>query len=347
MPAVQERGGLFEPGLVLHAPGDLVEVQAVEVGLAEESEDFLRGAVLGEPGPGGLINAGQALDDVERERGGSRDHFVVAGDGHRVMPIFAGRREVEIILQLLRGIGLEHHIHAAGVKAAAHGQRADGDLQQHLQLLALTAGVRQDHLRAIDDVGQEFLGDVLVELFVVLMAVAVIGAEEMLRDQHAARIIRLGRFADFAVEDDQRRTGPQAVFQAVQLFLVLAGFERQVEHGQGEHHLREVPCGLGKGLRQERRLAVVQGIVGPEVVHGDQVSELLLNRQVVVVVLSPLLGAIQLLEETARLLAFFALGGKEVRSRLLGEPRELVGRCGARQGPLPKPELGPAPWQRP
>ena len=100
------------------------------------------------------------------------------------------------------------------------------------------------------------------------------------------------------MEDDQRRGGLEGVAQAVELLLVVAGLEGQVEHGQGEHHLREVARGLREGLRQERRLAAVRGVVGPEGVDGDQVRVLLLDGQVVIVVLGPLLGLVQFLEET-------------------------------------------------
>ena len=58
VPPLEQRRGLLEPVTVLHPPGDLVEVQAVEVGLVEEGEDLLRRAVLGDPGPGGLVDPG-------------------------------------------------------------------------------------------------------------------------------------------------------------------------------------------------------------------------------------------------------------------------------------------------
>ncbi len=71
--------------------------------------------------------------------------------------------------------------------------------------------------------------------------------------------------------------------------LVLGGFEGEVEHGQGEHHLGEVVRGVGEVGRQEAALAVKAGIVKPEGAGADQAGDLLLDGQVVVVVLRPFL----------------------------------------------------------
>ena len=153
----------------------------------------------------------------------------------------------------------------------------------------------------------------------------------------------MGACADFAVEDDQRRGGLEGVAQAVELLLVVAGFERQVQHGQGEHHLREVARGLREGLRQERRLAAVLGVIGPEVVHGDQVRELLLDREVVIVVLGPFLGVVEFLEETPARLPALGVCGEEGLSRLLFKRRALeAARASARR----RSAAFGRPWRR-
>ena len=117
---------------------------------------------------------------------------------------------------------LERDVRAARIEAAVHGIAPHRNLLQHLQALAVAGGIRQDDLRAIDDVRQKFVGDELVVALVVFLAIAVVGAEEILRDEHrAAGLGRPRGLADFAVEQDQRRGGLHAVAEAVDLFGVL------------------------------------------------------------------------------------------------------------------------------
>src|SRR5690606_24590036 len=60
---------------VLHAPGDLLELDAAEVGALEEGEDLVGGAVLGDVGPRGGVDAGGGVDDVEDGGGGEGDEL--------------------------------------------------------------------------------------------------------------------------------------------------------------------------------------------------------------------------------------------------------------------------------
>jgi hypothetical protein len=143
-------------------------------------------------------------------------------------------------------------------------------------------------------VDQKFAGDELVVAFSTLVTVAVPQAEEVLADQNRRGAV--GRFAlsDLFVKGDQRTLGGQGHARAVVGGLVLCGVEWEIQHREGEHHLGEVARGLGPVVGEERPRTVVPGIVGPKRVDGDELIILLLDRQLVVVVLRPLLGFVEL-----------------------------------------------------
>ena len=94
---------------------------------------------------------------------------------------------------------------------------------------------------------------------------------------------------------------------------MLFGREGQVQHGQSEHHLREVVRSFGEVHRAEfLALARIElGVVPPEGIHGDQVRALLVDGQVVVVVLRPLLCLVELAVELTSGLAQVAIGTEE------------------------------------
>ena len=119
--------------------------------------------------------------------------------------------------------------------------------------------------------GQKLIGDVFVELLVIFLAVAVIRPKEMLRDEHAPHGVGARRLADLAVEDEERRSGLEAVAQPFELLLVVARFERQIQHRQREHQFREIPRGLREVAGQKRRFPAMQREVRPKVVHRHQV----------------------------------------------------------------------------
>ena len=310
---LQQRSNFFEVSGVLHAPRDFVEADAVDVGRVEERNHVVLRAVLRDPRPRGGVDLAQLRDDMEGEGLCAADHLVVAGKGHRIVRIVAGRRKVEEVLLRLRAVGLQRHIHAARVKPVVDGHRTHGYLEQHLQLLPVAGGVGEHHLRTVDDVRQELVGHQLVETLAVLNALAVVRAEEVLRHQHAGRCRVARALADFTVKQQHRRASLKRVAEPGELLSVRGRLERQVQHGQRQHHLGEIRRGFREGLRQKGRLAIVRCIVRPEGVDRHAVGDLLLDRQVIIIVLSQFLRLIELLEEATRLCPVLILYGIEKR----------------------------------
>ena len=161
------------------------------------------------------------------------------------------------------------------------------------ELLRRGGRIRHDHLAAVDDAGEELVGDELVEPLVIDEPVAVVLAEEVLADEDRDFLLGERGRQDFLAVGDERAGGVEGDAGALGLGLVLGGLERQIEHGEGEHHLGEVARGLGEMGGEEEALAVVAGVVAPEGVHGHEVGELLLVEDVVVVVLGPFLRGVE------------------------------------------------------
>ena len=149
----------------------------------------------------------------------------------------------------------------------------------------------------------EFARHELIEAFAVFVSVSVAVAVEVLADEdrHAATVTVRG--AHFLVERDHRACGQEDHLPRIELHLVLARLERQVEHAECEHHLRKVSRRIGKRLRQERRLAIVHGVVVPKRIHGNEVGNLQPDRQVIIVILRPLHRRIDLTIQYANRLA--------------------------------------------
>ena len=121
----------------------------------------------------------------------------------------------------------------------------------------------------------------------------VIGAEQVLADENrfGFGLARSGKNA--FVEQDDRSAGLEGVFQAVDFFFMLGRFEGQIEHSQGEHHLREIARGIRNVLAEERFAGFVIDVVAPEAVGLHQLGQLLGDAKFVVIVFGPLLGLIE------------------------------------------------------
>ena len=79
------------------------------------------------------------------------------------------------------------------------------------------------------------------------------------------------------------------------------GLERQVQNRQGEKHLREVAGDVDHVAREEGLAGFGGGVVAPEGVHLHEGAVPFLLGHVVVVVLGPFLGRLQLAEELPRI----------------------------------------------
>ena len=320
VPLQQHREGAAEEARVLDAPRDTGQVDATEVLLLEEVDRLRVAAVLRQVVPARLVDLAEFGDDVERDRLGRRDQVAMPRHVHRIVRPILRRGEVEVVLQRLRVVRLEVDVTAAGVLPVGDRDGALGNLHQHVQLLARRRRVRDDHLTAVHDVRQELLGDVLVQLHVVHVPVPVAVTEEVLADQDRRLVRRGGGRTNLAVEDHHRAACFHRERPSLKLPLMLGGIEGQVQHGQREHHLREAPRRLGEVGGEEWPVPVVLGVVQPEAVDGHQRGVLLLDGQVVVVVLDPLLRLVELAVELADIFQFREILVVVVRLPVGGAP---------------------------
>ena len=117
--------------------------------------------------------------------------------------------------------------------------------------------------------------------------------------------------------------------------MFLAG-EGDVEHGEREQHLGEVAGGGGKFAGVETAFTVPGGVVAPESVGGDQAVDLLLDRQVVVVVLRPFLGGFHGAVERFKFLKF----GFHLKATGEGVRRKGITNARHQRAPVLKQQVG-------
>ena len=87
---------------------------------------------------------------------------------------------------------------------------------------------------------QELVGDELVDALAVLLAEAVALAVEVLADEDGGLAGWPLDRPDFLLEGNDRTGRREGHLALLEDHVVLGGLERQVKHGQGEDHLREV-----------------------------------------------------------------------------------------------------------
>ena len=278
---------------VLHPEGDLVEVQRPDVFAGQESQHFVGRAVLRDVVPRRGVEFRRLGHHVERRGfGGDHELFVLA-DVHRELGELPRQREVERVVDGLGVVRFEVEVHRLRVPAVGEWHRPHRQLQQHRKFLPAAGRVGDHHLAAVDSVDDEFAGHELVEPLPGFLAVAVSAAVEILADEDRQLAAGPDGGTHLFVERDQLAGGGQGHPAPVVNDLVLARFVRQIEHGEGQHHLGEVPRG-GRDLLGEEPALGVLGVVGPEGVHRNEVGRLLPNQELVVVVLGPLHGRVDL-----------------------------------------------------
>ena len=297
----------------------LSRFRALTLCVAEELEHVVGRGVLRDVVPRLGVDLRGLIDDRERHGRGGGDQRFVLGDVHREVGEFAGGREVKVVFERLRVVGLEAQVDGLRGLAVEHGNRPLGNLHQHVELLAGRGGVGDHHLAAVDRVDQEFVGDELVDRLAVLDALPVAVPEEILADEHLGRAVGGRGGLDLLVEDDHRPARREVHLRPVELRLVLGRLERQIEHGQGHQHFGEVARRGGQIPRQERRRRVVLRVILPEGVDGDQGGVLLIDGQVVIVVLGPFPGLVELAVELPELFAFARVRVEEL-DLLVGVP---------------------------
>ncbi len=216
---------------------------------------------------------------------------------HRIVIKFAWQRKVEVVFHR-RGVKrLQVDVQGICEFAVEHRDCADRHLQQDIQLLRRRRWVGHDHLASIDGLHQKLIGDVLVELLVVDIAVAITVAEKILTHQnwHLA-VDNLGP-SNLFMKGDHCMLGHQAHPLLFDLDLMVTRPKWQIEQGERQHHLRKIARGFGKMRGQKRLLWIAQDKIPPEPIHLNQIGILLFERQMVVVIFGPFLCLIDLLVE--------------------------------------------------
>ena len=219
---------------------------------------------------------------------------------NRELGELARRWEVEEVIDGLRAVRLQIKLVGLGKLGSGQRQCPVGQLHQHGQLLPAGGRVRHHDLSAIHHVDEELFGNELVEFLAVLIAEAVAVAVVVLADQDRQLATLASRRLHFLVEGNDLAGSLEAHGPLVELHFVLARIERQVEHGESKHHLREVLGGTWEVARHEAVVTVMLGVVAPERVDVHQVGQLLLDRQLVVVVLGPFHRGIESAEQLPR-----------------------------------------------
>ena len=176
-----------------------------------------------------------------------------------------------------------------------------GICKQQAQLAPGRGRVGQGDVASVGDALQKLLTDEIVDTLAILVAVARIQAIEALAEQDVAGTLRSLGLQQFLVKRDQRALGLQTELPVLRFDFVLPGLERQVQNRQGEKHLREVAGGVDHVAREEGLAGFGGGVVAPEGVHLHEGAVPLLLGHVVVVVLGPFLGRLQLAEELPRI----------------------------------------------
>jgi hypothetical protein len=212
VPLGEDRDRSLEKRFVLHPPGDAVEIHAQQVFGFEEIERVVFRAELRDVVPRAHVEFARLANHDERERSGIAEHFAAAGRGaaghlHRVMGEFSRLREIKAIFDRLRVVRIEIDMHAAGIFRPGHGQCPGGDLQQHVHFFLRRRGIGHHDVAAVDCVDQEFIGDELIDLLAVLLAILIAGAEEILAHQNRRMLGHFRGREDFFVEDDHRAAG--------------------------------------------------------------------------------------------------------------------------------------------
>ena len=308
VPDREQFGDRLEVFLIRHAESDLLEVRPVQVMLVEIGHNLIGRAMLREIVPRLAIDRAGLFEYMESERIGVGQQLLVIGHMDRIMRVVALGREVEVVFDRLRVIGLKVEVQRPRILPAGDRNRALGYLQQHAELLTRRGRIRQNDLATVNRMDEELVGDELVDLLVVDVNIAVAVAEEVLADQNRCRLGDRSGLLDLLMEDDHRAAGLQHHLGALELDVMFFGFGGHVQQGQGEHHLGEVPRCLGQMNATEGLGRLAPGIVFPKGIDGDQRGVLLLDWQLIVVVLDPFLGFVELLVELSDAPAFVHIG---------------------------------------
>ena len=319
VPLREHRDDLAEKVRALpSAPRHAFEVQPLDVVLLQESEHVLLPPILRDVIPRRLVDLREPRHHVERDRLRPAHALLVARHIHGIVRegFRARRGEVEEILEGLRRVRFEPQRPAVRRLAAQHRQRALRDLQQQRELLRRRRGIRHHDIRAIDHAREKFPGHVFVELLIALLAIPVAVPVEILRHQQLRVFLRHRRRFDLLVESDERPRRRERELPAIRLRHMLRRLKRQIEHRQRQHHFGKIPRRFREVRRDKRHLPIPRRIVAPEGIDRDQIRLLLRERELVVIVLRPLLRRPQRAEKRAHQttlpLRFFAGDEPEV-----------------------------------
>ena len=262
------RGAREEVG-VAHPPRDHCELHAPRVVALEILEHLVLGPVLRDVVPRRRVDLRRDRDHVQLERLRPRDDAFVLRDVDGVVREAARLGEVEVVLEPCRRVGAQARVDTARVEAVLHRHRPARNLQKEVELLRRRGRVREDDLAAVDRMDDELFGNIFVETLVVLVAVTVAEAEEVLADEDGRGLGELGRL-DFLVEGDHWPGRADREARVFIVELVLRRLGRDVHERHREHHFGETRRRPREVLREEPVRPAARREIVPERVHADQ-----------------------------------------------------------------------------
>ncbi len=152
---------------------------------------------------------------------------------------------------------------------------------------------------------EEFILHEIIKAFPSIVQVARIRPVEVLTEEYVTGVLGILGLANFLMEEEQGLVRLEGKGGPFVFDFMIDWFERQIEHGQGEHHFGKVPGRVNEVARDERLAFGVGGEVVPKGIDQDQVGILLIDGELVVVVFRPFLGRGQFPVKLADSLSFF------------------------------------------
>jgi len=171
---------------VFHPKRNPAEIGPVQIVTVQVIEHLLAGTPLREIGPRLGIYLLELIHHLEGEGPRSGDDLPLGRHLHGIMRKAAGTRKIEMIFDGLSPVGFQVKMHAPGGSPVEYRDRTLGNLQQNVQFPYRRGGIGYHELRPVYPVRQEFVRDIIIHLFVPLIAVAFSMGKIILADQDRA-----------------------------------------------------------------------------------------------------------------------------------------------------------------
>ena len=222
----------------LHPPGNLIQIDAMNIFLLQVGHNIIATAILREPRPRLLIHIGQLINNIKGKGFRLSGHLFVTCNGDRIVRILSALREVEEVLLLVGGIRLKRHIKTLCIKTAQNGESPLRNLPKQPQLQPSTGRIGQHYLSTVDNSLEKLLCDNLVITFIALMTVTIVQPEETLGNKSLPRSCTL-TCLHLTVIHQSGRCGCQFVATGFTRLLMLLRIKGKIHNRQRQHHLRK------------------------------------------------------------------------------------------------------------